>query len=283
MKFATPLRSLAAAGDPPSSVQRACSILRAMSDARNARLTDIATTTGLDKATTLRILDVLMRNGLVTRDPSSKRYALGPELFVLGAAAAARSDPRPLVRPSLVRLVRQFEDTAILSLPRGAESVCVDVEPGTFAIRANYLEVGSRRPLGAGAGSLALLAWLPDEEIAQLMPLIVDRLDRYPKLTEKIIERSIERSRRTGYVMLLDVVVERMGGMAVPVLGEDGRPMAAISVAALSDRLRSREQALSEALLREAATAGANWRRGSMTETPEPAENRRAGAPFVSS
>ena len=261
MKFATPLRSLAAAGDPPSSVQRACSILRAMSDARNARLTDIATTTGLDKATTLRILDVLMRNGLVTRDPSSKRYALGPELFVLGAAAAARSDPRPLARPSLVRLVRQFEDTAILSLPRGAESVCVDLEPGTFAIRANYLEIGSRRPLGAGAGSLALLAWLPDDEIAALMPLILERLDRYPKLNEKLLERRIEQGRRNGHVTLLDVIVERMGGIAMPIFGEDGRPVAAISVAALSDRIRAREQVLAEALRRETALCTANWRR----------------------
>ena len=55
-----------------SSVQKACRILRAMSDARNARLTDIAREAGLDKATTLRLLDVLNRDGFVTRDPTTK-------------------------------------------------------------------------------------------------------------------------------------------------------------------------------------------------------------------
>ena len=117
-----------------------------MSDARNARLTDIALAAGLDKATALRLLDVLLRNGFVVRNPANKRYSLGPEIFTLGAAAVARNDPRAVARASLIRLVRLFEDTAILSIPRGAESVCVDVQAGTYAIRANYLEVGSRRP-----------------------------------------------------------------------------------------------------------------------------------------
>lgn len=251
-------------GGAPSSVQKACLILRAMSDARNARLTDIAQAAGQDKATTLRLLDVLARHGFVNRDPENKRYSLGPEIFALGAAAMSRSDPRAKVRPSLIQLVRTFEDTAILSVPRGAESVAVDVHQGSFAIRANYLEVGSRRPLGVGAGSLALLAWLPDEEIDALMPFIADRLVNYPLLSPALLRRSIDDARRRGYVMLVDVVVPRMGGIAVPILSEDGRPSAAISIAALSERIIGREAALSEALLREAAACRTYLRQSSL-------------------
>ena len=272
------VRAAASTAEAPaasSSVQKACLLLRAMSDVRNARLTQIAAAAGVDKATALRLLDVLARNGFVVRDPVSKRYALGPEVLALGAAAIARADLRPLVRPSLVRLVRAFEDTAILSLPRGAESVCLDVEPGTFAIRANYLEVGSRRPLGVGAGSLALLAWLPDDEIASLMPLIAERLGPYPRLTVAHIEQAIARARRTGHAVLLDLVVDRMGGIAMPILGEDGRPLAAISIAALSDRIVSREDALASALRHEVAQCEALRRRGPSTTSPEPG---RAGA-----
>ena len=232
-----------------------------MSDARNARLTDIALAAGLDKATALRLLDVLLRNGFVVRNPANKRYSLGPEIFTLGAAAVARNDPRALARTSLIRLVRAFEDTAILSIPRGAESVCVDVQAGTYAIRANYLEVGSRRPLGIGAGSLALLAWLPDDEIASLMPLIADRFERYPRYSERFLAQQIELTRRRGYALLLDVVVERMGGIGVPIMGDDGRPVAALSIAALSDRISSREQAMAEALRQEAALCAQNWQR----------------------
>lgn len=241
-----------------SSVQKACRILRVMSDSRNARLTDIATASGQDKATALRLLDVLVREGFVLRDPQTKRYTLGTEAFVLGAAAAARFDPRPIVRPALIRLTGAFLDSTILSIPRGAESVCVDLELGTFPIRANYLEIGSRRPLGAGAGSLALLAWMPDAEIEAIMPAIVDKLQRYPRIDRQVLERHIEESRRRGYALMVDLVVDRMGGIAVPILGSDRRPVAAISIAALTERIFSREAELAEALQREAQACSSN-------------------------
>ena len=261
-----PLSAIPIGGDSrpesTSSVQKACRILRAMSDAKNARLTDIAREAGLDKATTLRLLDVLTRDGFVTRDPSTKHYSLGTEVFVLGAAAQSRFDPRPVVGASLLRLAHSFEDTAMLSVPSGAESICVALQEGTYPIRANYLEVGSRRPLGVGAGSLALFAWMPDREIEALMPMVAARLERYPRITRRVLEDLIQESRKRGYAMLLDLVVEHMGGIAMPVLGADGRPVAALSVAALTERITSREEALAAALKREVAECEGAWRHG---------------------
>jgi DNA-binding IclR family transcriptional regulator len=138
------------------------------------------------------------------------------------------------------------------------------VQQGSFAIRANYLEVGSRRPLGVGAGSLALLAWLPDDEVEALMPFIADRLANYPLLNPSVLRRAIDDARRRGYAMLLDVVVPRMGGIAVPILSEDGRPSAAISIAALSERISGREIAIAEALQREASACRAYLRQGGL-------------------
>ncbi|HQP68189.1 MAG TPA: IclR family transcriptional regulator C-terminal domain-containing protein, partial [Quisquiliibacterium sp.] len=120
---------------------------------------------------------------------------------------------------------------------------------------------GSRRPLGIGAGSLALLAFLPDAEIASLMPLIAERFDRYPRYSERFLTQQIEQSRRRGYAVLYDVVVDRMGGIGVPIMGDDGRPAAALSIAALSDRISSREQAMADALRQEAALCTQNWQR----------------------
>lgn len=247
------------ATEPTSSVERACRILRALSDPGIARLTDIAAATGLDKTTVLRLLEVLMRDGFVVRDAASKQYRLGAELLVLGAAALARFDPRPLVRPSLLRLTGRFEDSVILSIPSGVESLCVDVEEGRFPIRANYLSVGSRRPLGVGAGSLALLAWMPEAERKAALAVIAPQLKRHPRITSKLLEAHAREARERGHAVLLDVVVERMGGIAVPILGADGRPVAAISIAALSDRITSREAELAQALKRECATCEVLW------------------------
>ena len=38
------------------------------------------------------------------------------------------------MRPSLVRLAGVFEDTAILYIPSGVESMCVDLELGRYVL-----------------------------------------------------------------------------------------------------------------------------------------------------
>src|SRR3546814_12823928 len=85
-------------------------------------------------------------------------------------AMVAGMDLQAEARPALIRLSRQFGDTVILSVPVGWESVCVDLCFGDYPIRANYLHVGSRRPLGVGPGRLALLMAMRAAELPALLP-----------------------------------------------------------------------------------------------------------------
>jgi DNA-binding IclR family transcriptional regulator len=94
------------------------------------------------------------------------------------------------------------------------------------------------------------------------MPMVAARLERYPRITRQVLEDHIEQSRKRGYAMILDLIVERMGGIAMPILAADGRPVAAISIAALTERITSREETLAAALKREVAECDAAWRHG---------------------
>ena len=159
-----------------------------------------------------------------------------------------------------MRLAGVFEDTAILSIPSGVESMCVDLELGRYPIRANYLEIGSRRLLGVGAGSLALLAFMPEREREAALDVVVAQLQctqRYPRIDRRLLQAKIAESVAHGHAVLLDVVVERMGGIGMPIVGPEGRPVAAISIAALSDRIVERKAELAAALKREAVVCQA--------------------------
>lgn len=241
-----------------NSAQKVCRILRALSSPEPLRLTDLTLASGVNKATALRLLDTLIGEGFVARDEATKRYRLGDEAALLGMAMQGRDHIRDRARPSLVRLAALSGDTALLSARHGLESVCVDREFGTFPIRANYLEIGSRRPLGAGAGSLALLAWLPDEEIDTVLGLLEPvYARRYPRISRQLLKDEIAASRQRGYALLLDVVIDQMGGVGVPVLGSDGRPVAALSIAALTQRVVSRLPLLVPALQQAGAALSA--------------------------
>ena len=160
-------------------------------------------------------------------------------------------------RPSLVRLAAMSEDSVLLSVRSGGtESVCVDKEVGSFPIRANYLDIGSRRPLGLGAGAMALLAWQSEAEVEAILALVEQRLPLFPKVSMSWLKNEIDRSRERGYSLFLNILVDRMGAIGVPIFGADGRPVAALSIAALSDRISSRLDPLVDMLKREAEIIG---------------------------
>jgi DNA-binding IclR family transcriptional regulator len=236
----------------PNAVQKVCALLRALAGPGPRRLTDLAAETGLNKVTALRILDTLAQEGFVARGPDGRGWRPGAEFLALAARAGRPDDLRALARPSLVRLAELSGDTVLLSVRSGVEAVCVEREIGSYPIRANYLDIGSRRPLGVGAGALALLAWLPDREVEAILGIVAHRLDAYPRLGVAEIREAIAAARARGYVILLDRVVDTMGAIGVPVRDETGRTVAALSIAALSARLRERETLLAEALGREA-------------------------------
>jgi DNA-binding IclR family transcriptional regulator len=56
--------------------------------------------------------------------------------------------------------------------------------------------------------------------------------------------------------VFLNMLVERMGAVGVPIIGSDGSAVAAISIAALSDRLSARMDQLVGMLKREAEAIG---------------------------
>ena len=243
-----------------NSAQKVCRILRVLSTPLPLRLADIANASGVNKATALRLLDTLIGEGFVVRDEATKRYALGDEAIALGIAMQGRDHIRDRARPTLLRLAALTGDTMLLSTRSGIDSVCIDREFGSFPIRASYLELGMRRPLGVGAGSLALLAWLPDDEVDAVLTLIEPQLKtRYPRISRALLKTEVDHARQRGYALLLDVVVDQMGGIAVPVRGSDGKPVAAISLAALSTRITPRLATLVPPLKKAAEELSAHY------------------------
>jgi DNA-binding IclR family transcriptional regulator len=237
---------------PINSVQKVCAILRVLSADAPMRLTAIASAAALNKVTTFRILDTLCQEGFVCRASDGKRYELGPEAFAMAGAMRQSANIVQLVRPSLITLAAESGDTVLFGMRSGVEVVYLDREVGDFPIQANYLRVGSRRPLGVGAGGLALLAWLPEREREAVIPAIAPRLQRYPRVTSAYIRSEIVAARARGAVVMLDLIVDRMGGIAVPVRTEEGDVLGVLSLVGLSDRLREREAMLIAALRREA-------------------------------
>lgn len=260
-----------AAAGGAQSIDRAATLLLLVGRAGpfGARLSEVVEQCDLAKPTVRRILLALVRAGLLDQDPETRRYYIGPEIYVLGTLASTRFGIHPISLRSLVRLSQETGDTAFLSVPRGVYSICVHREEGPYPIRIHALHAGDRHPLGVGAGSLALLSALPDHEVKEVVAANADILaDNYPQHPPKVLLAMVQEARAKGYALNPGMLLPGSWGIGVAIRGQDGRPIGALSIAAIESRLgEDRQQKLAELLTKEARSIETRLREVSGIET----------------
>ena len=246
----------ASAAASTSGVPRLFSVIRALTavQAEGGRVTQLARTVGLTQATTHRLLQSLVAEGMVEQDERSKLYRLSVDFFALAAQAGNPGDLRSLCRPVLLRLCASLGDSIFLLVRSGFDAVCLDRSEGPFPIRSFTGDIGGRIALGVGQGSLAILAFLPEAEREEVIRFNLARLRDYGVYDEVYLRTEIERVRQQGYAGRNTGLLEGMAGVAVPICDREGRAVAALSVGTIADRLNGdRMPTVVELLKREAA------------------------------
>jgi DNA-binding IclR family transcriptional regulator len=220
------------------SVRRALAVLRlvATGQERGVRLTDIAEMSGLSRPTVHRILKVLIDETAVEQDPLTRRYLIGTELSLLGLARAGRFPIRAMAEPYLLALASEVGDTVFLSVRHGADSVCIARYLGSHQIQVLSIDVGARRPLGASVSGIVLLAGLEPRAASELTQANASRLGLQGRRVAEVL-RQVQAARERGHVYTPDGVMRGTSAVAVPVRDGRGQVLAAVSIAALADRL----------------------------------------------
>jgi DNA-binding IclR family transcriptional regulator len=185
------------------------------------------------------MLKCLAAEGMVQQDPDTHRYFLGSMVFELGLTAAPRFNLREICHPALTRIAEATGDTVFLTQRSGLDAVCVDRQEGTFPIKTFTLEIGMRRPLGVGIGSLAILSALPEEEIRSVIVSNTPRLPEYG-LTPTSLAAQVKRAQKIGYAVREMPTLAGVRSIGQAVHNQGGIPFAALSVSAISSRMNER-------------------------------------------
>lgn len=234
--------------DKPSSgtqsIERAAHVMRVIASRNDIglRLVDISRHTKLERPTAHRILKCLMAEGMVKQDKETRRYFLGHLIFELGLAASTNFNLRDICHPSLARLAKKTGDTVFLTIRSGFDTVCIDREEGDFPIKTLTLDVGTRRPLGVGAGGLALLMSLPERTIKEIISANALRLSTYSGLTVPALIGMLKRCQDLGYALNDAQVTPGATSVGLPIRTRSGEPFLAISIGAISSRMTKERQ-----------------------------------------
>ncbi|MBI3937263.1 MAG: IclR family transcriptional regulator [Betaproteobacteria bacterium] len=237
------------------SIERSLALLReiAAHNRAGARLLDLAAAVDLRRPTVHRILKCLVRERLVMQEADNHRYFLGPMAFELGLTAAPRFHLREICQPALVRIAEKTGDTVFLTQRSGLDAVCLERHEGTFPIKTFTLEVGMRRPLGIGAGSLAMLSALPEEEIGRIVATNAPRIAEHGGLSVAAVMAQVRRAQKLGYAMRDVPGLAGVRTLGYAIRNSSGVPFAALSLSAISTRMNEKRVQELAALLKSEA------------------------------
>ena len=236
------------------SIERSLSLLReiAAHNRGGSRLLDLASRTGLQRPTVHRMLKCLAAENMVQQDSDSHRYFLGSMVFELGLTAALRFNLREICHPALARVAEATGDTVFLTQRSGLDAVCLDRHEGAFPIKTFTLEIGMRRPLGVGIGTLAILAELQEEEIRHIIASNAPRLSEHG-LTPNSLLSQIKKAQKLGYAVRETPTLAGVRSIGQALHNRSGVPFAALSVSAISSRMTEKRVAELAILLKNEA------------------------------
>lgn len=210
------------------ALDRVMAILEAVAArAHGATVTDVAADSGLNIATTSRLLREMAAVGLVARSDATGAYRLGTRMFTMARVATRRGTLIEAAAP-VMRAVRDASgETVSLHIRVAAHRVCVAEVQSDQDLR-RVVPVGLTLPLHVGATGKALLAHLPsDVQDDYLSSLSADEV--------AVTQPLLEAARRDGFSFAVDALARGVSGLAAPVF-EAESAVAVISVAGPSFR-----------------------------------------------
>ena len=211
------------------------------------RVVDLCRATGLERATVYRLLTTLVACGYVAAH-GRFRYMAGPRLAE-HAKRVVPSDFAARLQPVLARVSAACGDAAFAIVREGPTSHCIARHVGTHPVQVLVIQVGTRQPLGVGAAGLALLAALPDEDVAAAIAANAPDFVRYGSMTPDRMKILVRSTRERGWSVIGNHATRGVLAVGMAVLNRDGAPVAAISVASMFERMpRDRQQLIARSM-----------------------------------
>lgn len=235
------------------SLQKALRILVYMGEqAPEAGVTELASDLGLTKATVHRLLNAMERFDLIERNTESERYRLGLKLHQLGSRAVESRTLRTEAHKLLIEMSRRSRETVSLATPAPGGVICLDRFDSPHTIITVCTPVGSMFPAHCTAAGKAILAYMADDEIQELVrrnglrqftPFTITQMSQ--------LKENLRLIRQRGYAVDHQELERGLSGVAAPVLSAHERVIAAVGIAGPTLRFRGRELAQKVALVTE--------------------------------
>ena len=231
-------RLLPAQGDV-RALSRGLTILKVIArdgGPRGVNLIGLCKATGLHKSTVHRIVGVLLREELLSREPETERYRLGVGALELGGAYLDRLTPRREALPYLEQLMVQTNETVHLGILDRYEVVYVEkIEAPANVIV--HTRIGHREMVHCTAMGKAILAFMSEREIDEVIARGLPTRTAATITDARKLRAALALARKRGFAVNAEESRELVNAVAAPIFDRKADPVAAIVISGLKQRL----------------------------------------------
>lgn len=188
---------------------------------RQLSVSEIAAALGGDKGNTHRLLGVLSDRGYLRKDDHTRRYEVTPKLVALSGAILRNLDLASIAAPICDDLVARFGESMHAAQVTQHSVVYVLQRQASMRVSVNT-EVGAQAPLHCTATGKAVLAQLPENEVAHW---VNEPFERYTRRTHHDLDQllvDLRQVRSRGYALDDEELTADVRCVAAPVFAIDG-------------------------------------------------------------
>jgi IclR family transcriptional regulator, acetate operon repressor len=219
-----------------TTLLRGIDILEAVGDRGELRATELCALLDVPRPTMYRAVSALVDRGYLERGQRSASYRLGPALLRLGGTARQVS-LAAIAEPALRELAAETRETVNLAAVEGRIVRYTAIVDSSYSLRPSAV-VGDQVAAHATAIGKAILSRLP---LADRRRIVGDppyaAFTDHTLTTAEDLDLELERAAADGYAVDREETEVGASCVAAPIVGADGLPVGAISVAGLSARV----------------------------------------------
>lgn len=242
------------------SLDRALSVIFALVEAdQPLTVQEIAKRVNIPVSTTYRLVSALEQRGLLERHPHAG-IRLGLRVLELSRSVVHRLNRELLQQasPIMEELTRVTGEASVLTGRVGLNAICLYHVDSPRSIRMAF-ESGRVQPLYRGASNKALLAFLPEQVVSEVL---AEAVRQEPGLSEADLAADLAAVRERGYSVTHGELDPDASGIGAPVFDAFGRVTASLSLAGPSDRFAPKVEQFTPLVVKAASTLSVRlgWR-----------------------
>lgn len=214
---------------------------------------ELARELGLTQSTVYRALKTFEANGFLRLDPVTKRYRLSLVLWEMGLQAYRSLNITELIQPKLEQLCTKLSESVHFTVLDEDEALLLAAaQPTNKAVYS--VNIGSRSPLYPGASYRAILAFMPEGFVEEVLAGELKAFTGNTMTSPAALREELKLVRAQGWAMSESEQTLDIRALAMPVF-RGSTVVGSVTVSGPSFRLSNRKLQGFVGPLRETALA----------------------------